>query len=75
MWVGRVSVFTENSIVWIGLGGFRLFFKHRTSDSNRKIGAMARFVRSGINLAPTQKVKQCVVGAGFTPARMGWRYL
>ena len=39
-------------------------------DSNKGMVAMARFVRSGINPAPTQRVCHCLVGAGFTPARI-----
>jgi hypothetical protein len=37
--------------------------------------AMARFVRSGINPAPAQRVGQRLVGAGFTPARIECAYL
>jgi hypothetical protein len=33
--------------------------------------AMARFARSGINPAATQRVGQCLLGAGFTTNRHG----
>jgi hypothetical protein len=36
---------------------------------------MARSVRARINLAPTQQIKQYVVGAGFTPARTACKNL
>jgi hypothetical protein len=36
---------------------------------------MVRSVRAGINPAPTQQVKETLVGAGFTPARIGCLYL
>jgi hypothetical protein len=41
------------------------------SDSNKKIGETACSAWAGINPAPTQQVKQRLVGADFTPARTG----
>ena len=47
----------------------------KLSDSNPGGWSNVRSLRAGINPAPTQRVGQPVVGAGFTPARMGWRKL
>ena len=36
---------------------------------------MASSERAGINPAPTQQAKQCLVGVDFMPARIGCGYL
>jgi hypothetical protein len=39
------------------------------------IGKLAFSVRARLNLAPTDQVKQLIVGVDFTPARTGCKYL
>jgi len=41
------------------------------SDSNGGISGAIGSLRAGINPAPTKRVDLPVVGAGFTPARIG----
>jgi hypothetical protein len=43
----------------------------KLSDSNAGISGTIGSLRAGINPAPTKRVDLPVVGAGFTPARIG----
>ena len=49
-----------------------LFFKPKLSDSHRATTANVDSLRAGINPAPTRRVGEPFVGAGFTPARCGF---
>jgi hypothetical protein len=46
----------------------------KLSGSNGEVGGEILSVRAGINPAPTRQGNEPLVGAGFTPARIGCRY-